>query len=234
MRITGTRTLSDISSRTSLTARREGGRKPWVVTWRRLRMIIAGGIAAEADVGSKYAQHVGDIIGAAGKEGREIAVYRGDIAKRRRANCISAGLFEASPIGLCAAGGVCIATKCKSDFRTAGHTLLGFETQDVVPDIVVWASPIGNAFPLAAVITDAEIAASFAEWGWNFSAPWGQSGGVRGGVAVLDVLRGSGVPRECAARWQSFIEATAALQERNPLIGGVPRLRGYSWDRSGE
>src|SRR6202035_168075 len=49
--------------------------------------------------------------------------YRRDFAKRRRANCFSAGLFEAS-LSVCARSGRCVhCGRSASRIRTAGHTL---------------------------------------------------------------------------------------------------------------
>ena len=48
-----------------------------------------------------------------------------------------------------AAGGVCIADEVQVGFGRLGTHFWGFETQGVVPDIVVLGKPIGNGFPLA-------------------------------------------------------------------------------------
>ena len=88
-----------------------------------------------------------------------------------------------------AAGGVCIADEVQVGFGRLGTHFWGFETQGVVPDIVVLGKPIGNAFPLAAVVTTAEIAASFANGMEFFSTFGGNPVACAAGMAVLDVLR---------------------------------------------
>ena len=60
-----------------------------------------------------------------------------------------------------AASGVCIADEVQVGFGRLGTHFWGFETQGVVPDIVVLGKPIGNGFPLAAVVTTEEIASEF-------------------------------------------------------------------------
>ena len=40
---------------------------------------------------------------------------------------------------------------------------LGYESQDVIPDIVVLGKPMGNGHPIGAVITNSEIANSFSK-----------------------------------------------------------------------
>ena len=69
-----------------------------------------------------------------------------------------------------AAGGVCIADEVQVGFGRLGTHFWGFETQNVVPDIVVLGKPIGNGFPLAAVITTPKSRAR-STMAWNFSAP---------------------------------------------------------------
>ena len=58
-----------------------------------------------------------------------------------------------------AAGGVCIADEVQTGFGRTGTHFWGFETQDVIPDIVTMAKGIGNGAPLAAVVTTPAIAA---------------------------------------------------------------------------
>ena len=50
-----------------------------------------------------------------------------------------------------AAGGVCIADEVQVGFGRVGKSFWGFETQDVVPDILTMGKPMGNGFPLGYV-----------------------------------------------------------------------------------
>src|SRR6202049_2976444 len=86
------------------------------------------------------------------------------------------------------AGGLCIADEVQVGFGRLGTHFWGFETQNVVPNIVVLGKPIGNAFPLAAVITTREIAASFNNGMEFFSTFGGTPVACAAGLAVLAVL----------------------------------------------
>ena len=57
-----------------------------------------------------------------------------------------------------AAGGVCIADEVQTGFGRLGEAFWAFERYGVVPDIVVLGKPIGNGYPLGAVITTPEVA----------------------------------------------------------------------------
>src|SRR5262249_55581755 len=69
----------------------------------------------------------------------------------------------------------------------------GFESQNVVPDIAVFGKPIGNAFPLAAVVTTPEIARAFDNGMEFFSTFGGNPVAAAVGPAVLDGGEGEGL-----------------------------------------
>jgi 4-aminobutyrate aminotransferase-like enzyme len=85
--------------------------------------------------------------------------------------------------------GVCIADEVQFGFGRTGTHFWGFETQDVVPDIVTMGKPIGNGHPLAAVATTPEIAAPFKTGMEYFNTFGGNPVSCAVGLAVLDVLR---------------------------------------------
>ena len=86
------------------------------------------------------------------------------------------------------AGGVCIADEVQTAGGRLGTHFYGFEQQDVVPDIVVLGKPIGNGHPIGAVVTTAEIAASFDNGMEFFSTFGGNTVSCAIGLAVLDVM----------------------------------------------
>ena len=87
-----------------------------------------------------------------------------------------------------AAGGVCIADEVQVGLGRLGTHFWGFETQGVVPDIVVLGKPIGNGHPLGAVITTSEVAASFDNGMEFFSTFGGNTVSCAVGLAVLEVI----------------------------------------------
>jgi 4-aminobutyrate aminotransferase-like enzyme len=97
-----------------------------------------------------------------------------------------------------AAGGVCIADEVQVGFGRLGDFFWGFEMQSVVPDIVVLGKPMGNAFPLAGVVTTPEIAASFDNGMEFFSTYGGNPVACAAGLAVLDVLEEERLPENAS------------------------------------
>jgi 4-aminobutyrate aminotransferase-like enzyme len=106
-------------------------------------------------------------------------------------------------------------------FGRLGTHFWGFETQAVVPDIVVLGKPIGNAFPLAAVVTTPEIAASFNNGMEFFSTFGGNPVACAAGLAVLDVLEEKRLQGNALRVGNYLISGLKALQEKRALIGDV-------------
>jgi 4-aminobutyrate aminotransferase-like enzyme len=118
-------------------------------------------------------------------------------------------------------GGVCIADEVQVGFGRLGKHFWGFETQDVVPDIVVLGKPIGNSFPLAAVITTPEIAQCFNNGMEYFSTFGGNPVACAAGLAVLDVLEEEHLEENALRVGDYLMSALKELQARHPLIGDV-------------
>jgi len=118
-----------------------------------------------------------------------------------------------------AAGGVCIADEVQVGFGRLGTHFWGFETQGVTPDIVVLGKPIGNGFPLSAVITTPELAASFDNGMEFFSTFGGNPVACAAGLAVLDVLRDEGLQAHAERVGGRLLAGLRGLVERHPLVG---------------
>src|SRR5207245_11258666 len=120
-----------------------------------------------------------------------------------------------------AAGGGGVAQELRVGFGRLGTNFWGFETQNVVPDIVVLGKPIGNAFPLAAVVTTREIAESFNNGMEFFSTFGGNPVACAAGLAVLDVLEEEKLQRQALRVGTHLISGLRKLQELHDLIGDV-------------
>jgi len=118
-------------------------------------------------------------------------------------------------------GGVCIADEVQVGFGRLGTHFWGFESQGVVPDIVVLGKPIGNSFPLAAVITTPEIAACFDNGMEFFSTFGGNPVSCAAGLAVLDVLEEEHLQQNALRIGDRLMSALKELQARHQLVGDV-------------
>lgn len=201
------------------------GRKPWVHVAPIADDYRGAYRRGEANLGKKYAAHVGEILADCKKKGQRVAAYIAETLPSVAGQIVFPPNYLAEAYQhVHADGAVCIADEVQVGFGRLGTRFWGFDTQGVVPDIVVFGKPMGNAFPLAAVVTTREIAASFANGMEFFSTFGGNPVACAAGLAVLDVLRDENLQQNALAVGTQWIRDLRALQAKYPLIGDVRGL----------
>jgi 4-aminobutyrate aminotransferase-like enzyme/Ser/Thr protein kinase RdoA (MazF antagonist) len=179
----------------------------------------------DAAAGAKYARHVAQLLENVRAEGRSIAAYIAEALPSVAGQIVFPPEYLAETYKhIRAAGAVCIADEVQVGFGRLGTHLWGFQTQGVVPDIVVLGKPIGNAFPLAAVITTPEIAASFSNGMEFFSTFGGNPVACAAGLAVLAALEEEHLQENALRVGRYLIARLKSLQENHALIGDVRGL----------
>jgi 4-aminobutyrate aminotransferase-like enzyme/Ser/Thr protein kinase RdoA (MazF antagonist) len=123
-----------------------------------------------------------------------------------------------------AAGGVAIADEVQVGFGRVGTHFWAFETQEVVPDIVVMGKPAGNGHPLGIVVTTPEIAGSFDNGMEFFSTFGGNPVSCAVGLAVLEVIEREGLMARAAETGGYLLGRLADLAQRHSSVGDVRGL----------
>lgn len=119
-----------------------------------------------------------------------------------------------------AAGGVCVCDEVQTGFGRTGEAFWGFETQDVLPDIVTMAKGIGNGAPLAAVVTTPEIARTLADR-IHFNTFGGNPVSCAIGKAVLEVMQRENLQQNCLEVGGYLLEGFRGLMAKHDIIGDV-------------
>jgi 4-aminobutyrate aminotransferase-like enzyme/Ser/Thr protein kinase RdoA (MazF antagonist) len=119
------------------------------------------------------------------------------------------------------AGALCIADEVQTGFGRVGHHMWSFQLQNVVPDIVTMGKPIGNGFPLGAVVTTRAIADAFANGMEYFNTYGGNPVSCAVGLAVLDTIREEGLQQHALKVGEHLKHGLSELAERYPMIGDV-------------
>ncbi|MGA2244099.1 MAG: aminotransferase class III-fold pyridoxal phosphate-dependent enzyme [Verrucomicrobiota bacterium] len=119
-----------------------------------------------------------------------------------------------------AAGGVCIADEVQTGFGRTGTHFWGFETQEVVPDIVTMAKGIGNGCPLAAVVTTHRIAQSLVGK-VHFNTFGGNPVVSAMGRAVLEIIEQENLQGNAHKLGNHLQAGLAKLKEKHKIIGDV-------------
>jgi 4-aminobutyrate aminotransferase-like enzyme/Ser/Thr protein kinase RdoA (MazF antagonist) len=119
------------------------------------------------------------------------------------------------------AGGLCISDEVQVGFGRMGETYWGFEMHDVVPDIVTMGKPMGNGYPMSAVVTTREIANAFDTGMKYFNTFGGNPVACAVGLTVLDIIEDEDLQRRSLEVGQHFKDALNELRSRHELIGDV-------------
>jgi 4-aminobutyrate aminotransferase-like enzyme len=93
-----------------------------------------------------------------------------------------------------AAGGLYVADEVQAGHGRLGPGLWSFARHGIAPDVVTLGKPMGNGYPVAAVVTRRELAERFPYAGRTFSTFGGNPVAAAAALAVLDVLEDERLP----------------------------------------
>jgi ethanolamine-phosphate phospho-lyase len=121
-------------------------------------------------------------------------------------------------------GSLLVCDEVQTGFGRTGKRMWAFQLDgdDIRPDIVTIGKPMGNGFPIAAVVTTREVAESFLAIGTEyFNTYGGNPASCAAALAVLDELEDKRL-MEQADKVGSFILAELKqLQQSSKIIGDV-------------
>jgi 4-aminobutyrate aminotransferase-like enzyme/Ser/Thr protein kinase RdoA (MazF antagonist) len=110
-----------------------------------------------------------------------------------------------------AAGGLYVADEVQSGHGRLGPELWSFSRHGIAPDVVTLGKPMGNGYPVAAVVTRRELAEQFPYAGRTFSTFGGNPVAASAALAVLDVLEDERLPERATQVGESLRTAVASL-----------------------
>jgi len=177
------------------------------------------------DAGAAYADEVRTAIAEIEGAGRKLGAFIAESLIGCGGQVIPApGFLSGATETVRAAGGVVIADEVQVGFGRVGTHMWGFESQEIVPDIVTLGKPIGNGHPMSAVITTKEIASSFVTGMEYFNTFGGNPVSCAVGLAVLDVIETQNLQQHALEVGTRLLDGLHELQTRCPLIGDVRGL----------
>ena len=197
------------------------GRRPWVHVAPLADDYRGIHRRGESELGAKYAAHVGEICRGLQASGKRPVFIAETLPSVGGQIVFPPNYLAQAYRHVRAADGVCIADEVQVGFGRLGTHFWGFETQGVVPDIVVFGKPIGNSFPLAAVVTTREIANAFNNGMEFFTTFGGNPVSCAVGLAVLDVVQEENLQQNALRTGSFTIRELNRLKQRHPLIGDV-------------
>ena len=122
------------------------------------------------------------------------------------------------------AGGLVVADEVQAGHGRTGHHLWSFVRYGITPDFVTLGKPMGNGYPVAAVITRKELVDAFAATTRFFSTFGGNPVASAAGLAVLDVIEDESLVEHAAevgARLVRMLESVCDEVRAHGLLIGV-------------
>jgi 4-aminobutyrate aminotransferase-like enzyme len=92
-----------------------------------------------------------------------------------------------------AGGGLFVGDEVQAGFGRTGESLWSLQPSGVEPEIMTLGKPMGNGFPVAAVIARSDVVDSFIEETGYFSTFGGNTAACTAALAVLDVIEEEGL-----------------------------------------
>ncbi|HUS86117.1 MAG TPA: aminotransferase class III-fold pyridoxal phosphate-dependent enzyme [Bacteroidales bacterium] len=177
---------------------------------------------SDREAGPAYADFIGEIISGMKKKKRGLA---GFIAE----TCPSVGGQIIFPSGylknvyryIREDGGICIADEVQTGYGRMGTGFYAFEDQEVIPDIVILGKPIGNGFPIGAVITTPDIAGRFDNGMEFFSTFGGSTLSCIVGKAVLEIVLRDNLQKHAREVGDYMRNRLMAFKDKFDLVGDV-------------
>src|SRR5438094_96461 len=120
-----------------------------------------------------------------------------------------------------AAGGLFVADEVQAGHGRTGDHLWSFVRYGITPDLVTLGKPMGNGYPVAAVITRREIADRLAATTRVFSTFGGNPVAAQAALAVLDIIEDERLVENAARVGSRLARSLDALRPSAPSIAEV-------------
>jgi 4-aminobutyrate aminotransferase-like enzyme/Ser/Thr protein kinase RdoA (MazF antagonist) len=120
-----------------------------------------------------------------------------------------------------ALGGVLVADEVQAGHGRYGTGLWSFQPSGIEPDMVVMGKPMGNGFPVAALVVRSQLLAAVPEEVELFSTFGGNPVACAAALAVLDVIEDEGLVANAAETGSYLRQGLETLATRHPVIGDV-------------
>jgi 4-aminobutyrate aminotransferase-like enzyme/Ser/Thr protein kinase RdoA (MazF antagonist) len=168
----------------------------------------------------RYAAHIGDAAQALGGHGFA-AIYL-DPAFTADGILVPPPAYLAEAARQARAlGGVLIADEVQAGHGRYGTGLWSFQPSGIEPDMVVMGKPMGNGFPVAALVVRSQLLAAVPEEVELFSTFGGNPVACAAALAVLAVIEDEGLVASAAETGSYLRQGLEALAGRHPVMGDV-------------
>ena len=174
------------------------------------------------DSGEKYINEVDVIIKKIRESGKKISAFIFESIMGCGGQLIHPkGFLKESIKKIKDAGGIIIADEVQIGFGRIGESFWGFESEDLIPDIVTMGKSMGNGHPLSALVTTREISEQFNNGMEYFNSFGGNPVSCAIGHSVLNIIENEELQQNANDVGQYLKSMLNGLKEKFDLIGDV-------------
>lgn len=131
------------------------------------------------------------------------------------------GFLPAAAERVRAAGGLFLADEVQAGFGRTGRHFCGYQRLDGRADLVTFGKPMGNGYPVSAVVARPDLLERFARAHHYFNTFGGSPVAAAAVHAVLDVLEEEQLQARAEIMGERLRAGLNRLAERHPCIGDV-------------
>jgi 4-aminobutyrate aminotransferase-like enzyme len=177
---------------------------------------------SDDELATAYARHVQEAVDSLQSEGIKVAALLIDsfFANEGLPDRVPGYVEQAVEI-VRRAGGVFICDEVQSGFARTGDAMWGHQRTRVTPDIVTMGKPMGNGYPVAAMVTRREWIDRFGLASHYFNTFAGNAVAAAAGMAVLDVIERQDLLKNSHQVGAHVRAGLEKLATKHPIIAGV-------------
>ena len=132
-----------------------------------------------------------------------------------------AGFLKSAVDTVHRAGGLYIADEVQPGFGRTGDCFWGFQRHGVVPDMVTMGKPMGNGFPVAALVVKPDLLQNFCDDVGYFNTFGGTPVAAAAAMAVMEVIEQEGLQQNAKTIGLYLRQQLALLSKTDKRIGEI-------------
>ena len=178
--------------------------------------------AGDEKAADKYASHLHEAIETLARNGHRPAAFIVDsIFSYVGLPTVPPGYLAKAVEIVHQAGGLFVADEVQPGFGRLGTHFWGFDSHGVVPDIATMGKPMGNGYPVSAVVTSEGVVEAFVQHSHYFNTFGGTPVACAAALAVLEVIEQQGLQANALETGNYLLEGLKALAADQTLIGDI-------------
>jgi 4-aminobutyrate aminotransferase-like enzyme len=178
--------------------------------------------ANETQAAEKYAAHLNTAIETLARNGHRPAAFIVDtIFSNEGLPTVPPGYLAKAVEIVRNAGGLFVADEVQPGFGRLGTHFWGFDSHGVKPDIATMGKPMGNGYPISAVVTSAEVIDAFQAYSHYFNTFGGTPVACAAALAVLEVVEGQKLQSNALETGKYLHDGLQELATYKHIIGDI-------------